>query len=334
MIGGAGFDPRACLTARELEKSGANVRLYLLKEHRPGPVHALSDAADDNLAELQLLVPDNIVVDVDVFDEDGALVSGRRAARAVAEISFSDFDDIIVDMSALSIGTSFPVVRLLIEQFVTGRILANVHVTVAHNPSTDSAIRPISGDRPGWVHGFNGSLGVDQDQALAKLWLPQLSFRGNQELNRIFEFVDPDDTCPIIPFPSANPRTSDELTMAFGEELLGPWDVDPRNFVYADEGDPLDVYRTILRIDDLRRPVFAGSGGSAVVVSPTGSKLMALGALMACLERDLPVAYLEAEAYELAAEPVQPALEPTLVHLWLEGEAYLDNRSPIRSDDV
>lgn len=120
--------------------------------------------------------------------------------------------------------------------------------------------------------------------------------------------------------------------MAFREEILGAWDVDARNLVFADEGDPLDVYRTILRIDDLRRPVFADSGGSAVIVSPTGSKLMALGALMACLERDLPVAYLEAEAYELGGEAVHPAQPPTLVHMWLEGEAYLDDRSPIRRD--
>lgn len=333
MIGGAGFDPRACFTAQELARGGANIRLCLLREHRPGPSQALTAAAEANLAELRTILPDLELIDIEVFDDDGALVSGRRATKAVAELDLADVDDIVVDVSALSIGTSFPVVRLLIDHFTAGKTAANLHVTVAHNPSTDSAIQPTSGDRPGWVHGFNGSLGVDQDQAQAKLWLPQLAFDGNQELGRIHEFVDPDDTCPIVPFPSADPRTSDRLTMAFREELLGAWDVDARNLVFADEGDPLDVYRTILRIDDLRRPVFAGSGGSAVIVSPTGSKLMALGALMACLERDLPVAYLEAEAYELGVEAVHPAQQPTLVHLWLEGEAYLDNRSPIRRQE-
>lgn len=332
MIGGAGFDPRACVTARELAKSGAEIQLVLLKEQRPAPARELADAAAENLAELRSIVPNLNLIEIGVFDNDGALVSGRRATKEISELAFDDVDDIVVDMSALSTGTSFPIVRLLVDQFARGTVKANLHVTVAHSPSTDSAIRRISGDRPGWVHGFNGSLGVDQDQAPAKLWLPQLAFDGNQELGRIYEFVDPDDTCPIVPFPSADPRLSDRLTMAFREEMLGAWDVDARNLVFADEGDPLDVYRTILRIDDLRRPVFADSGGSAVIVSPTGSKLMALGALMACLERDLPVAYLEAEAYELGEEAVQPARHPTLVHLWLEGEAYLDNRSLIRRE--
>ena len=68
--------------------------------------------------------------------------------------------------------------------------------------------------------------------------------------------------------------------------------MDTRNIVYADEGDPLDLYRTILRLDDLRKPVFREVGGSLLVLSPLGSRVTALGALMAALERDLPVAYL------------------------------------------
>jgi hypothetical protein len=73
------------------------------------------------------------------------------------------------------------------------------------------------------------------------------------------------------------------------EELEAGWEVDTRNIVYADEADPLDLYRTILRLDDLRKPVFKEVGGSLLVLSPLGSKIMALGALMGALERNLPV---------------------------------------------
>jgi hypothetical protein len=128
----------------------------------------------------------------------------------------------------------------------------------------------------------------------------------------------------------AEMRLPDKLAMEFRDELLEAWEVDSRNLVYADEGDPLDVYRTILRIDDLRRPVFESNGGSTIIVSPTGSKLMALGSLMACIERDVPVAYLEAEAYEMDNDATLPEDNPTLVHLWLEGEAYLNNRPALR----
>lgn len=73
--------------------------------------------------------------------------------------------------------------------------------------------------------------------------------------------------------------------------LGSPVNPDARSIVYADEGDPLD--RTILALDNLRKPVFAETGGSMLVLSPLGNEVMALGALMAALERDLPVVYLD-----------------------------------------
>ena len=105
-------------------------------------------------------------------------------------------------------------------------------------------------------------------------------------------------------------------------EIESTWSVDTRNIVYADEGDPLDLYRTILRLDDLRQPVFAETGGSMLVLSPLGSKVMALGALMAALERDLPVAHLEPIGYEFEASVPERIDRPDLIHVWLEGEVY------------
>ena len=105
-------------------------------------------------------------------------------------------------------------------------------------------------------------------------------------------------------------------------ELETPWSVDTRDIVYADEGNPLDLYRTVLRLDDLRKPVFAETGGSMLVLSPLGSKVMALGALMAALERDLPVAYLESISYELEAAAPEGIEQSNLIHIWLEGDVY------------
>ena len=133
--------------------------------------------------------------------------------------------------------------------------------------------------------------------------------------------MSPHDTCPILPFPSLRPRLGDELAEHYLTELESTWEVDPRNVIYAAEDDPLDLYRTVLRIDDLRRPVFEEFGGSLLVLSPMGSKVLALGALMAALERNLPVVYLEAIGYEFTVAPA--ASEPELVHVWLEGDPYV-----------
>lgn len=338
LIGGAGFDPRACSAAQELQRGGARLEVNLIREQRSEPINSLTALAEQNLALFRELTPSLQVTDVEIFGNDGAIVGGRRAARTVSDLNISSYSDVIVDISALSIGTSFPIVRLLVEQFSYNGRPRNLHVTVAHDPGIDARITRTAGDRPGWVHGFGGSLGIDRDQNPARLWMPQLASGAQQEARRIYDFVHPDDTCPILPFPARDPRLADDLALEYREELLNTWAVDVRNIVYADEDDPLDVYRTILRIDDLRKPVFEGSGGSATIVSPTSSKLTALGALMASTERDLPVAYLEAENYDLEAPSTSPpitsqiAATPGLVHLWLEGEAYAGTRPALRRE--
>jgi hypothetical protein len=122
---------------------------------------------------------------------------------------------------------------------------------------------------------------------------------------------------------------ADRLVEEFLTELAEAWEVDSRDIVFAAEEDPLDLYRTILGLDDLRRPVFAGAGGSMLVLSPLGSKVMALGALMAALERELPVAYLESINYELGDGISGPSGKANLIHIWLEGDVYPQPRPPL-----
>ena len=95
----------------------------------------------------------------------------------------------------------------------------------------------------------------------------------------------------------------------------------------------MDLYRTILRLDDLRQNVFRATGGSMLILSPLGSKVMALGALLAALERDLPVAHLESIGYELEASVPETMDPPSLIHVWLEGEVYPQPR-PALSDGM
>ena len=170
---------------------------------------------------------------------------------------------------------------------------------MAHNPRLDADIRSIPCDAPGYVHGFKGGSTLSDRIHAARLWLPQLARGRRGALRRLYDFVAPHDTCPVLPFPASDPRLGDALAEEYLTELESTWEVDTRNIVYANEDDPLDLYRTILRLADLRRPVFAETGGSMLVLSPLGSKVMALGALMAALERNLPVAHLEALGYEV-----------------------------------
>ncbi len=99
--------------------------------------------------------------------------------------------------------------------------------------------------------------------------------------------------------------------------------MDLRNIVYAQERNPLDLYRSILRITDARELVFRDIGGSMTVLSPTGTKILAVGSLLAALERDFPVIYVEASGYETSfEETMTPDGDSEMLHLWLSGEAY------------
>jgi hypothetical protein len=231
---------------------------------------------------------------------------------------------VIVDFSALSIGVAFPIVRLLFDRARGSKEAFNLHLMVTDEPSTDDQISPTACDVVETIHGFKGGFGLFDNNNAARLWLPQLIKGRNAVLDKIHSHFRPHDVCPILPFPASHPRLADELIEHYSIEFESTWGVDTRSIVFADEKKPLDLYRMILRIDSARRPVFTGTGGSMIVLSPIGSKVLAIGALMAALERDFPVAHVEAIAYtvnfkEMDAKRIGCG---EVVHICLYGDAY------------
>lgn len=323
LVAGAGFDPRSTAVTTRLAAAGAAVRAFFIQENRPNPIQDLIDRASANTSALLAAITDREIIPVDIFGSDGAVTGGRNVVARIGSKDFENATDVVIDISALSVGTSFPIIRYFVEWADRQRPLPNIHIFVAHDPTLDADIRSIPSDAPGHVHGFKGGSTLEGLIAAAKLWLPQLAAGRRNALGRLYDFVEPHDTCPILPFPANNPRLGDILAEEYIVELESTWSVDTRNIVYADESDPIDLYRTILRLDDRRKPVFAEAGGSLLVLSPLGSKVMALGALMAALERDLPVAHLEPIGYTFQGKVPDTIAEPSLIHVWLEGDVYL-----------
>ena len=277
LVAGSGFDPRARVLADRLLDTRASKVAVLIKEERPNPVRELAQRAEQNEMVLSSVFPESELLAVDVFGSDGAVVGGRQVVSILSKKELGRTTDVVVDVSALSVGTSFPIVRYFVEKFVQGEITANVHLFVAHDPVLDSDIRSTASDKPDYVHGFRGGLTLSGSTRAARLWLPHLAKGRRAALTKLFDFVAPHDTCPVLPFPATNPRLGDELAAEYLAEIESTWAVDARNMVYADESDPLDLYRTILRLDDRRQRAFALTGGSKLVLSPLGSKVMGIG---------------------------------------------------------
>lgn len=321
LVCGAGFDPRATATATLLNAAaGGRLQAHLIREHRPRPEPALLKAADANQAALQALVPRHQVHQVDIFSADEkTVVAGKRIVQTFGALPLDGVTDIVVDLSALSTGISFPLIRYLISRADATAGFPNVHVLVSTSPPTDDAVRAELMDQHQIVPGFGEELmlaGVRRH----RLWLPQLGKRAAAALDLIQARMQFEEICPILPFPARSPRAVEELVEAYRVQLSETWVVDDRDLLYAAEDDPLDLYRTILRIDTLRGATFQIEGGSLTVLSPLGTKAMALGALLAALERDLPIIYVEAQRYKMVSAP---AAQPDgLIHLWLTGQAY------------
>jgi hypothetical protein len=320
LIGGAGFDPRSTVVSTILASAAAGrIEAVLFREQRPSPADALVQAAESNASALAASIPGARIVPIEVFARDGAVTGGRSAIRSLEGFSFGSFTDVLIDVSALSVGVFFPLVKFLDESISQRFPQLNLHLVVADDPALDNSIEAQYADAVVAPHGFQGRLQLDANAGAARLWMPHLSLGKRPVLDRVFRWLNPDDVCPILPFPATSPRRTDELIDHFRDELESVWDVHARNVVYADESNPLDVYRAILRIDSTRRRVFEQVGGSLLVLSPVGTKPLAVGTLLAAIERDFPVRYVEPVEY-LVKPGVLGMTDPAsarLFHIWM-----------------
>jgi len=300
---------------------GDRLSALFIREERRAPARRTVAAADRHVQDLTALIPASVVESVDILASDNAVVGGRNAVELLRKQRLTDVTDVVIDISALSIGTSFPIVRYLLEAAARDNAPRNVHAIVASMPAEDERRGRVSNDVVSLVHSFHGTLRLHSQQESARLWIPQLSVPKMAALDRIHASLPFDDVCPILPFPSKSPRAADRVAENFLEQLERAWEVDARNIIHAAEDDPIDVYRTILDIEEQRRTVFGER--SVVVLSPVGTKAVALGSLMAAVERDLPVVYVEALKYDPPPkEPVSVQADAELLHVWLHGDAY------------
>jgi hypothetical protein len=332
LVAGAGFDPRSATVARLLAEvmKGGTLRALFVRESRPNPDPDLLSRGDVHARELRELVPGAKVVDIEVLSaDDRAVVGGHRAVQALTDAGLRQLDavtDIVLDMSALSIGISFPVARFLLEACENAGPTVAFHVIVASHPVLDDAISSVPNDAVEPVRGFSGAIDLAESVEEPKIWLPHLAAGRNSALQLIRDKLPgPVNVCPVLPLSQRDPRAADRLVAEFEAELYQDWEVDPRNLIYAIEDDPLDLYRTISSIYQRYMGVFSGVSRAHVVLSPSGNKVLAVGALMAALEHNLPVRYVEAVRYEVNWSRVAEANPGAsrLVHVWLHGPPYL-----------
>ena len=301
----------------------------------PSTIH--SDLVTKNITKLDELIQktnnNKKVENVNMWSDDLRRIGSRSAADVITEISdFSDYTDLIIDISALPQGIYFPLIAkvLYLLDLNTKNQLAvsvpNLHLIISENAEFDNQIKDEGiDDTANFIHGFAGRFEIESTANLPKVWIPIIGEDQEGKLIRIFKLLVPDEICPVFPSPSSYPRRGDDLLIEYRQFLFDQLLVEPNNIIYVAEQNPFEVYRSIYQTIKQYNDVFKPLGGCKIAISALSSKLMSIGALLAAYElknagMNVGVADVEAQGYQIKGEI--NSIEAELFSLWVAGDCY------------
>ncbi len=332
-IVGVGFDPRSLAALRALGASGLGERLGYIGLRivaRPafGDAGTITETLSTEQAnQISLLegMRCEAIHDVRTHDDEGYNVAGRRTLEAVYESRdvLSEYSDVVVDISGMPRGMFFPLISYLIRLSDDG-VFRNLHVAVVEDPILDSRISGREYGQADYLHTFR-----DTGEAQV-VWLPLVGATEGARLEKIYSKLSGSciEVCPILPFPARSMRWADEIAVRHADVIFEGFLVTTDNVLLCDERSPFDVYRKVLEVEKYYRTrlgVLPGIGAVRAVVSPLSSKTLALGMLLAAVERQLPVCHVEAGSYEVDVDDrgrLQGDTKRVPSEIWLTGEPY------------
>jgi hypothetical protein len=240
------------------------------------------------------------------------------------------YDDVIVDISALprmiSLMTLAQLLTIFGDRRDAGQPAPNLHVVAAESAAEDFGTAQNSLDTDvTLLTGFSGRLDSEALQN-PKVWVPILGEAQDIRLQRIFDRLQPDQICPVVPFPTRDPRRGDRIIESHQRILFDEFNVEPRNILYASEYNPFEAYREMFMTIDRYRDSLVELGDCRVFVSPLSSKLLSVSALLACYDHkrqkggkfDVGMPYVEVASY--GPSNGNPQGERTLTSMWLTGD--------------
>lgn len=341
VVVGKGFDPRMCLGVEALMRAGGNGKRNVLAisfdEGPTSPSIVYKDRVDKNWSRLQELMNGQGGLSersLKMWSDDGRRVSSRSAANVFSTLNdFGDVDDLVIDISSMPRNVYLPLIAKALYLLDTSEsdgapLKPNLHVLVSEDPVLDHRIRDEEVDESAdYIHGFRGGLEMEATAGRPKVWLPLLGEDQRTQLDRIYDLIIPDEICPVLPSPSLNPRRGDNLVLEYQEFLFDRLRVEPRNFIYASERNPFEVYRQIRKAVLHYLNALQPLGGCKTVLSAISSKLMSVGALLVAYELrqhnvEIGIAHVESRGYTIEGDSANGDNQTELFGLWVAGECY------------
>ena len=322
LILGCGFDPRSCVGIDGLlSVGGAGRRDCMMLSFdegvdSPDPTQVAATAA--NKERLLSLVRradgqvDEQTVKMWIGEGPGRRrVSSKNASGIVATPDrISSYSTIVMDISAMPRSIYFPLIARILH--LLDRAFDSSHpdrgprfyVVVSENPDLDNSIRGVDlDDDARYIPGLGAAVDAEATAEIPRVWMPILGEAHEAQLGKVFQLVNPDEICPVLPSPARNPRRADDILAEYRQLLFDTWRIEPRNLLYGSELNPFDVYRQLTRSSRQYSTALNPVGGCKVVFSAHSSKLTSLGALLATyqLRNDgltVGLAHVEPRAYE------------------------------------
>jgi len=205
-----------------------------------------------------------------------------------------DYSDIIVDISALPKGVYFSLIGKLLTLLDTEPNSKNFFVSVAENVKIDNLIlgSAIEDDLT-YLFGYGGKLELESQRETPIIWFPILGESQQAHISLGAEKIKEDndrlyEICPILPFPSKNPRRSDNLLIEYHELLFDSLMIESQNIMYTTERNPFQAYIQISKAISNYKESLEILHGCMAAVSAFSSKLLSIGALLTAYEAKSP----------------------------------------------
>lgn len=358
-IAGRGFDVRAQSVMQEmvnsLQSSGRNIesaQLLLVGFTDYELEEEIAQLTEENAARLEaIFAPLGAVKNIAIGsssnaeDDISASTALGLGIRAVLE-EVIDQTDIVLDVSSLPRVAYLALLTSLLNKLVPDKSVVNggVHplvangvnfqVLVAEDARLDGSIRAEdpSNDLV-LIPGFTGAMHAESVRDWPLVWFPILGENRVSQLQKLMalaEIPDSAEICPVLPHPSLNPRRADDLLVEYATPLFSSRRTPTTNILHVHESNPFEAYRQLLKAMQRYKDSMKILGGCRIVVTPLGSKLVTLGAGLACFEMrpaDLNAKYgvaiphAEPKRYMASVRDLRGS-EPEISALLLTGEAY------------
>ncbi len=333
---GRGFDLRADAAPARIAGLGtASLQAWVLGYQNGQPDSPLrQERIAANMKRFGEIFGDGLTpIDIRMGSGNSNTTSRNTKTAVSRPEELAGYTDVIVDISAMPRTVALTAIAQLIavldELAKGGKASVNLHVVVAESVDADRHHTGGSlSDVVTSLVGFSGQLTAESSANLPRVWFPVLGEGQLPRLERIRAEVDPDEICPVIPFPSRDPRRGDSLIEEYRALLFDDLRVEPSNIIYASEYNPFEAYRQLYGAIDRYRDALREMGGCKVFVSPLSSKLLSVGALLACYDHksqssgpdpvNVGIPYLESATY---GDPIDLEGSPVALYsLWLRGE--------------